>query len=362
MFSKRIFFIPLILTIASCSSNTNPETAQSEAKKYPIINLSKTDTILQLDYVADIQASKNVEIHARVEGLLDKVFVDEGQSVRKGQVLFKINDSELKIDLNRTIAAYNSAVADARVAQVEVERVAVLVEKNVVAKSELDLSKAKYAAFQAKTQQALAEKDAVQRRISYTTIVAPFDGIIDRIPLKQGSLITNGSLLTTLSDINSMYAYFNLSENEYYELLRNKETEKISEINLQLSDGSLFQHSGTLEAAESEINMSTGSIAYRVNFANPQRLLKHGSSGKILITKPMNNIFLIPQQAVYEIQDKNYIYTLEQGEVVKLKNINPTHRIANYYVVEEGLNGNEKIVSEGIQALRDGEKITPVTK
>ncbi len=360
MIKNAIFYVLAIAVIASSCQGNSQENPNTGKKEYPILTIHPQDTTLSIPYVANIQAGRNIEVRPRMDGLLDKIYIREGQYVRKGQLLFKINDHELKIALNKAIAAYKSAVADAKVAQLEVDRVQTLVSKEVITKPELELATAKYKALLAKADIAQADKNAVQQRISYTHITAPFDGIVDRIPLKEGSLITTSSLLTTISDISTVYAYFNISENEYFQTQHNgNHALPATAISLLLPDGTRYPYKGELEAAESEIDENTGNIAYKARFANPEKTLRHGASGKLLIIRPLQNVILLPQKTVFEIQDKNYVFILDKDNIARMKSIQVNQRLANYYVVTGGLHENDRIVYEGIQTIREGEKIIP---
>lgn len=352
------------LTSVLAACNTPKEkTEENEVKTLPVYIVATRDTVVDIPYVADIQANRNVEVHSRTEGLLERIYIKEGQHVHKGQLLFKINDSELQIELSKASAAYNSAKADAKVAQVEAERVQTLVDKNVITKTELDLARAKHNAAIAKAEVALSEKNAVSRRISYTSIHSPFTGVVDRIPLKEGSLVAPNSLLTTLSDIHSIYAYFNISENEYLQLAGNESHDyNLNSIKLVLPNGDSYPFPGKLSSAESEIDENTGNIAYKVQFDNPKGILRHGASGKILITRSFPKAIMIPQKAVFEIQDKNYVFLVNNEGVVKMTGVEVSQRIADNYLVLSGLKESDRIVLEGIQSIRDGQKIKAKNK
>ena len=350
-----IYILSAAVLLSSCGNDRSAKT-EDKATVYPVFHPRQKDTILNIPYVADIQAYKNVEVHARIEGVLEKIYIKEGQAVRKGQLLFKINDSELQIERTKADAAYKSALADARVAQVEVERVQTLVDKKIITKTELDLAKAKYRALMAKADVALADKSAVEKRISYTRIASPFDGVVDRIPLKEGSLLACSSLLTTISDIHSVSAYFNISENEFLKIRSHGDSQEVRSISLVLPDGSLYPHEGRLESAESEIDAS-GNIAYKAVFANPEQILRHGASGRLLLTRPMKQAMLMPQKAVFEIQDKNYVFVVDQKGTVHQRSIAVAQRVADYYLVKGGLQTSDKVVLEGIQSLREGQVI-----
>lgn len=350
--------MPGVLALTACNNDPKQHATAAEQKVYPALKVSKKDTLLNIAYVADIQAQKNVELRNRTEGILEKIFIKEGQYVSEGQLLFKISDSDLVIERSRVEAAYNSALADARVAEVEVARVQVLVEKKVITQTELDLAKARHHALLAKADVALAERNAVDKKISYTRITAPFSGVVDRIPLKEGSLLTSGSLLTTLSDTKYVYAYFNISEDEYFRIVRNGSSgPENTAIRLILPDGSAYPYPGTLTAAESEIDASTGNLAYKAVFANPEHLLRHGASGKILMERSVPKAILIPQKAVFEIQDKNYVFLLEENNIARMRSIDVNQRIAEYYIVNDGLNSGDRVIIEGIQLLKDGQPV-----
>lgn len=355
---KSILIAGAFMALLASCGNQNEKTKEDEVKTLPVYVVTARDTIVEVPYVADIQANRNVEVHSRTEGLLEKSYIKEGQHVNKGQLLFKINDSELQIELSKATAAYNSAKADAKVAQVEAERVQTLVDKKVITKTELDLARAKYNAALAKAEVALSEKNAVSKRISYTSIHSPFTGVVDRLPLKEGSLVGPNSLLTTLSDIHTIYAYFNISENEYLQLAGNTTHDyNLDAIKLVLPNGNSYPFPGKLSSAESEIDENTGNIAYKVQFENPQGILRHGASGKILITRSFPKAILIPQKAVFEIQDKNYVFLVNNEGVVKMTGVTTSQRIADNYLVLSGLKAGDRIVLEGIQSIRDGQKI-----
>lgn len=355
---KSILIAWALMPMLAACNNSKENTKENEVKTLPVYVVTSRDTVVDVPYVADIQANRNVEVHSRTEGLLEKIYIKEGQHVNKGQLLFKINDSELQIELSKATAAYNSAKADAKVAQVEAERVQTLVDKKVITKTELDLAQAKYNAALAKAEVALSEKNAVSRRISYTSIHSPFTGVVDRLPLKEGSLVAPNSLLTTLSDLHTIYAYFNISENEYLQLANDATHDyNLEAIKLVLPNGNAYPFPGKLSSAESEIDENTGNIAYKVQFENPQGILRHGASGKILITRSFPKAIMIPQKAVFEIQDKNYVFLVNHEGIVKMTGVAISQRIADNYLVLSGLKESDRIVLEGIQSIRDGQKI-----
>jgi membrane fusion protein (multidrug efflux system) len=356
-----LFMIVAATAIQACSNNTNKNKTEPLAE-VPVVKLKVRDTTLAFNYVADIHASQNVEIRARVQGFIDKIFVDEGQQVRKGQLLFKMNDKEYRITLSKAKANLASAQSAVQIAEVELERIKTLVEKKVISKSELDLGTARLKEAVAKVSEASSVIDDANQKLSYLSVTAPFDGVIDRIPFKTGSLVSEGALLTTLSNNKDMYAYFDISENEYLQFIRTGE-DRFTQNNattLILADGTTYPLKGKIQTHESTFSENTGSIAFRAMFPNPNSILKHGASGKVQLLSNLDKSLLVPQKSVFEIQDKNYVFVVGENNTVKMKSFVPKMRIAEYYVVDSGLNPGDNIVYEGVQNIRDGSKITPI--
>lgn len=362
---SNLFYVKVaLLTVlsAGCTEKEQKVDEAQEVQMLPVTEIMMKDTILHHSYIADIQAIQNVEIRARVQGFLEKVYVDEGQEVKKGQLLFKINDEEYKAELAAAKAKLKSAIAEAKAVELEVDRLRVLVEKNVISKTELDVALARLDAVNARIGAARSAESNAAVRLSYTSIRAPFDGIIDRIPLKAGSLIDHGTLLTTASDISAVYVYFNVSEGEYLEYVKakiNNAAKKNDVVRLILADGTAYPYKGTIETMEGEFKASTGSIAFRAQFPNPNKLLKHGATGKINLSNTLHNALMVPQKAVFEIQDKNYVFVVDANNQVSMRSFIPKTRFSYYYIVESGLKPGDRIVFEGIQNIRDGMHITP---
>lgn len=348
--------LPIILI--ACSENT---ATKSEIETVPVTQVVSIDTNLYTDYVAEIAAVQNVEIRAKVSGYLEKIYVDEGQYVREGQLLFKINEAGYREELNRTKALYRIAAAEARSAEIELTNVSQLHRKNVVASTELEIAKNKFASATAKVEEALANEEAAEHKLSYTNIRAPFNGFINRIPFKMGSLIDEGSLLTSISENNQVFAYFDVSEKEYLAYAENllKDSTGSKKVDLILADGKVHDHKGRIETMEGEIDGSTGNIAFRARFPNPDKILKHGASGKVRMTKRLINVLAIPQKATFEVQDKLYVYVVTQDNKLEIRNITASNRLSHIFIISKGLKDKERIVYEGIQNVNAGDKIQP---
>lgn len=351
----------LVLILTGCATKEEDKKITETIIEVPVIELQPTDTLLHNNYVADIQAERNVEIRARVQGFLEQIFVDEGRPVKKGQLLFKLSNKGFLNELNRARANVASARAAAKIAELEMERVKVLVDKKVIVKSELDLAKARLSDVEAKVAEALAAAADANNKLTYTSIRSPFNGVIDRIPLKIGSLVDDGALLTTISDNHEMYAYFNVSENEYlqYQKTSKGNLKENNSAALILSDGSAYPYQGRIETQEAQFSDNTGSIAFRAKFPNPKNILKHGASGKVQLVTDLQNKVLVPQKSVLEIQDKSFVFVVGSNNTVKMHSFAPEMRISEYYVVKSGLKPGDKIVYEGVQNMRDGAEIKP---
>lgn len=362
MIKRSLMALLSLSIIASCKNKEDLESESNQVvNEYPVIEVFTKDITSTLEYVADIHAVQNVEIRARVEGYLEAIMVDEGKTVTKGQALFQINQEEYQAELNRAKANLKSAEAETKSAEVELERVKLLVDKNVIAKTELDLAEAKLEIAKAKIEQAKADEIAASVKLANTNIRSPFNGIIDRIPYKIGSLINEGTLLTTISDIEFVNAYFKVSEVEYLKYFKNKENDSLlnSKVQLIMADGTIYPYNGKIETMETEFEIGTGALAVRAKFKNPDKILKHGSTGKVIINEVLKNSIIIPQKSTLEIQDKNYVFLVDNNNMLTMKSFKPSQRYGDFYIVSEGLKAGDKIVYEGIQSLKEGMVISP---
>lgn len=340
--NKSILQVSLAIAIIFTACTSKKE-EKSEDGKYTITSPLLMDTSFTKEYVAQIQSLQNIEIRAKVEGYLESINVDEGQHVNAGQVLFNIMPKEYQAELAK-------AKAEAKAAEIEWQNVKTLAEKNIVSNSEVALAQAKF--DEAKAAESLAEL-----HVSFTEIKAPFEGTIDRIRFKVGSLIDEGTLLTSLSNNKEVYAYFNVSEIEYLDYkARNKNNVKDS-ATLLLANNKAHAYKGAIETVESEFDNTTGNIAFRAKFPNPDLLLKHGETGKVQLKFDLKNVLVIPQKATYEIQDKDYVYSVDANNVLKSKNISIKQKLPNLYIIESGISVSDKILLEGIQNVKEDDTI-----
>ncbi|HQF47558.1 MAG TPA: efflux RND transporter periplasmic adaptor subunit [Flavobacterium alvei] len=340
---KRIIAFTGILAVLSLASCANKKEEKEEVTNFAVTNPVQIDTSFTKQYVAQIKSFRNIEIRAQEKGFLQNIYVDEGQFVKKGQLLFQIMPKVYEAELL-------GAQAEEKAAEIELQNAKTLADKNIVSKNE-------QAVAQAKLQQARAEVSLAKLHLSFTQIRAPFDGTIDRIPKKLGSLIDEGELLTSLSDNSQMYAYFNLSEPEYLDYETNIKNRAASNVGLLLANGNTFKDKGNVEVVESEFDNETGNIAFRARFPNSAKLLKHGETGKVLMEVPLHNVIVIPQKATYEIQDKKYVFVVNKNDVVSSKEITIKGEIPDLYMIDSGITATDKILLEGVQKVKDNDKI-----
>jgi RND family efflux transporter MFP subunit len=360
--TKTTFFTILsAVLLTACNQN---EKINQSIDTFPVTSVIKIDTSITTDYVSEIHAIQNVEIRARVDGYLEKIHIDEGAHVKEGQVLFTINNREYIEELAKAKALYKSTVAEVDAAELEVKNVVQLSEKKIVSTTEVAVAKNKLEAQKAKMEEALAHQAYVQIKLSNTEIKAPFNGIINRIPHKIGSLIEEGTLLTSISEYDEIYAYFDVSEKEYLNYVKTVKTDSVASriVSLILADGSEHIYLGKIETVDAIIDEKTGNIAFRAKFPNPEKLIKHGASGRVRLRKKYKNALVIPQKSTFEIQDKLYVYVIDTNNKIQLRNIEYKARLPHLFIVSNGLKEGEKILFEGIQNVKVDMVIKPEVK
>jgi membrane fusion protein, multidrug efflux system len=341
---NKIIWLVSMYAIVYTGCAAKAKEKKVEAGKFTVTSPLKVDTSITKEYVSQIQSVRNIEIRAQEKGYLQNINIDEGQYVHAGQVLFRIMPKLFEAEQLKAEAAMKEA-------ELEMLNTKTLAEKGIVSKTEEAIA-------QAKLDEAKAELSLARLHLSFTEIKAPFDGVVDRIPFKLGSLIDEGTLLTTLSDNKSMYVYFNVSESEYLDIKAASKANERNTVTLLLANGQQHKYKGTVETIEGQFDNETGNIAFRAKFPNPEMVLKHGETGKVQMTVPVSNALIIPQKATYEIQDKIYVYVLDQNNIVRSKNITVKNTLPDLYIVGSGLAENDRILLEGVQNIKEDEKIS----
>jgi membrane fusion protein (multidrug efflux system) len=347
-----------VLPLAGCklseaggSEQTHEESSAEEhgdlGRKIVVTTPVRRDVTSTQPYVCQIHSCKHIEIRALEGGYLQEIAVKEGQAVKKGELMFQIIPVLYQ-------ARLDTEIAEAQRIQIELTNAESLNRKGFVAAQEIALKKAELAKAQAKVQLARAE-------LNFASVKAPFDGIVDRQRNQLGSLIAEGDVLTTFSDNSLMWVYFNVPEKRYleYKAGLNKENGGADEleIKLKLANGDLFTENGTIGAIEADFNNMTGNIPFRADFQNPDRLLRNGQTGTILMLRKRKDVLVIPQRSVFEILDKRYVYVVGEDGVVHQRDITIDTEQDDIFVIKDGVKEGEKIILEGIRQVRDGDKI-----
>ncbi len=346
----------LILVLAGCGNEgeSQAQTANPQAKPFPVTEVPQRTLTGYTTYPVKIEGIINSEVRAKVSGYITDVLVDEGQEVKKGQLLFKLETQSL----NQDAAA---AKANVNAAQVEVDKLKPLVEKNIISNVQLETAKAKL-------QQAQSSYNSVAANIGYANIKSPVDGYVGSIRLREGALVspTSTQPLTTVSNISKVYAYFSMNETEYLDFLKEYEGEKVQdkinnmpEVELKLANGTTYSEKGKIETINSQVNENTGSISFRAVFDNPSRLLTNGNSGKIVIPKTYENVLIVPQESTFERQGKVLVYKVGANNKVTSSTLEIITRIDNLYVVKSGVKQGDTIVAKGLAKLRPDTEIKP---
>lgn len=326
-----------------CQSCETKKVEKEEETEFLVSTPLVKDTLITKEYVSQIRAVSHIEVRALERGYLQKIFVDEGQTIHKGQLMFQIKPAMYQAELRK-------AQAEAEFAQIEYRNTKNLADHKIVAANELAMAKAKL-------DKARAEVSMAQVHLGFTQIRAPFNGIMDHFQVRLGSLLDEGDLLTTLSDNSEMWVYFNVPEAEYLDYKSNQSGHNMSRVRLQMANNKLFPHAGVVKTIEADFNNETGNIAFRATFPNPDGLLRHGETGNVLMDIPISNALLIPQKATFEVLDKKYVYVVDKSGKLKSREITVAAELPHIYVVKDGLNQSDQILLEGLRLVKENEKI-----
>jgi membrane fusion protein (multidrug efflux system) len=375
---KHAFFkgsLLYILPIAAiflqygCGSSAAENNAMSfPTPQLPVVDVITSPVTTYREFTASLEGKVNVDIRPQVQGYLDKIFVDEGAYVTKGQPLFKINDRVYNEQLANAKSTILAAEANMLKTQIEVDRLTPLVDNKVIADVQLKTAKSEFEAAKATVEQAKAMAGNAEINVGYTLVTAPADGYIGRIPYKAGSLVGTGEALplTVLSDVSEMYAYFSMSEPDFIAFKNQFEGNTIEEklqhtppVELLLADNTVFGQKGKINIVEGQFDKTTGAISFRATFPNPGGTLRTGNTGKIRIPRLLNQALMVPQNATFEIQDKVFVFLLQDSNKVVSKPFTFSGKTTNYYMVDKGLKAGDKIVYAGLGNLKDGMVIVP---
>ncbi len=330
-----------LLCLPGCKQKKEEKEAES---KLLVTSPLKMDTSVVNQYVCQIHSIRHIELRAQERGYLEKIYVDEGQSVKEGQLLFQIMPKLYEAELQKS-------EAEVKFAEIEYQNTKSLTDRNVVSPNELAMAKAKL-------DKANAERALAKVHLHFTEIRAPFDGIIDRFRVRPGSLASEGDLLTTLSDNSKMWVYFNVPEAEYLDYKTELKSEDKMKVNLLMANHRPFEHPGVVETIEADFDNETGNIPFRATFPNPEGLLRHGETGNILVRVPLKNALIIPQKATFEVLDKKYVFVVGKDNRVRSREIAILADMEDLYAVKSGLAESDRILLEGLRKVKENDKIS----
>ncbi|EHO13650.1 efflux RND transporter periplasmic adaptor subunit [Myroides odoratimimus] len=370
-FSALIMFGTLI-GINSCNIGSSKTLDPKEnALALPIIKVDTTTAITIKDYIGNIEGKVNVEIRPQVEGILEKIFVDEGAFVKEGQPLFQIDPLPYQEVLNNMIATENVEKAKLKNAKLEIDRLKPLIDNEVIAQVQLETAKSNYDIAKASLAKATAAVNSAKISLDYTVIKAPVSGYIGRMPKRIGNLVSKGDKepLTVLSDVSEVYVYFGMSESDFlYFSKDNKKTDTASisnghylpDVSLILADGHEYPEKGKVDMINGQVNRTTGSISLRASFPNSKDVMRSGNTGTIKLKETNPRVILIPQEVTTSIQDKTFVYILDKEDKVKLQSIELNGVSGNNFIVSEGLQIGDRIIKTGFDKLTEGMYVKPL--
>ncbi|MFZ4861776.1 efflux RND transporter periplasmic adaptor subunit [Sphingobacterium sp. Mn56C] len=356
-FWTRMFVFTVLAITVACGSESNTDGGTAQALETDFVALEEGDAQTYVGYPARVEGTDNVEIKAQVSGYLQEVLVKEGQFVQKGQLLFKINPAIFEEQVNTNQAALKTALANQANALLEVEKIRPLVEGGVVSDLQLRTAQAAYDAASAQVAQARAAVGSSRLNADFTHIKAPVSGFIGRIPNRIGNLVTPADVvpLTNLSDITRINAYFAMNEAEFitYQRAGMDTTHVLNSVEFILADGSTYPITGTLENASGIMERNLGSMAMKAVFANPDKLIRAGATGKVRLNYTLHHVLTIPKTAVKDIQDMLFVFKLTDGGVVNMVPIRISGGNATQYFVSSGLRAGDKIAINRMDVLTE---------
>ncbi|MBY0516380.1 MAG: efflux RND transporter periplasmic adaptor subunit [Bacteriovoracaceae bacterium] len=329
-----------ILTLTACKE----EEHHKENTVFSVTKPWRQDVQINLEYVAQIKAIQHIEVRAFEKGYLQNIYVDEGQMVPKGTKMFQLMPMLMQ-------AEYDKAKAEFDVSTIEYNQTKRLAQQKVVSQNELALTKAKY-------EKSKAVLDLAKAHLDLTSINAPFDGIMDRFRVRLGSLVEEGELLTTLSDITKLWVYFNVSERDYLNYMNmKKDAGKGDAVKLRMANGQFFDQPGIIDTIEADFDSETGNVAFRATFENPKQILRHGETGNAILTQELKNVLVVPQKAVFDVLDKHFAYVIDpKGKVIQ-KELFIDYEVPHLFIIKSGLTEEDTILLEGLGKISTGMEI-----
>ena len=360
--SKFFVFAASALLLASCGGNGGGRPTFGD-NEYPVTTVGIQSASSQATYPASIKGVQDVQINPKVQGFITQINVKEGQTVSAGQVLFVLDNATYQAQVRQAQASVNTAQAACNTAKLSYENSQKLYENKVIGDFELQSATNSYESAKAQLAQAQAVLASAKETLSFCYVKSPASGVVGTLPLKVGALVNTASVLTTVSNNSSMEVYFSVTEKDALEMSKSGAgLSALPAVKLQLADGSVYNHDGKVTKMSGVIDQATGSVQMIAVFPNPEKLLKSGGSGTVLIPHDNSSAIVIPQSCVMEVQNKKFVYLLGKDNKVAYTEIQVApQNDGNNYVVTEGLKVGDKYVSNGVVKLSDGMQIVPIT-
>ena len=359
MKKKLLWIVAVAAMMVSCGGGGGrPNFGDNE---FPVVAAGTSQADMQTTFPAVIKGVQDVEIRPKATGFLTQINVKEGQTVSAGQLLFVIDNETYQAQVRQAQASVNTASAQLNTVRLTYENAKKLHENNVIGDFELQSAQNNYESAQAQLAQAKAALASAKEALSFCYVKSPASGVVGTLPFKKGALVSASNVLTTVSNISSMDVYFSMSEKDAM-LLSQNGLESLPPVKLQLTDGTIYENEGKVTKMSGVIDASTGSVQLIASFANPQKLLKSGGSGNIIIPHVNTSAIIIPQSCVSEVQNKKFVYLLGKDNKVVYTEIKvDPQNDGNNYIVTDGLKVGDKYVTNGITKLNDGMEIVPIT-
>lgn len=369
LFSTLILGV-LLLTLFSCSNKQQANGGmQGQVGEYLVQEVTPNNVTLYQDFPTTLQGEQTVEIRPRIAGYIEEILVDEGDHVKKGQTLFRLNANDIQAQVRSAEAQVKVAESQVSTARINVEKTEPLVEKDIISEFQLETVKTALQTAEAQLAQAKANLANARANLEYTIITSPTNGIIGTFPYRVGSLVSSSVShpLTTVSNTSTMWAYFSMNEIHFLQLTKDLEGSstkeklaKLPDVELVLADNSIYNFKGKIEVASGIVDQQTGAVNIRAAFPNPEGDLRSGGSGRVRLPENHKNVLLVPQKASYEIQGKHFVYVVNgENKIVNTPIEVLVGNLKENYVVTSGLKEGDKVVIEGIASLRDGMEIKP---
>jgi membrane fusion protein (multidrug efflux system) len=357
---KKLMTLAVIAaTMVSCGGGGGrPNFGDNE---YPVVTVGTSSADMQTTYPASIKGVQDVEIRPKAQGFLTQINVKEGQTVSAGQTLFVIDNETYQAQVRQAQATVNTAQQGVNTARLTYENSKQLHASRVIGDYELQTAQNTFESAKAQLAQAQAVLASAQEALSFCYVKSPAAGVVGTLPFKKGALVSGSNVLTTVANISSMDVYFSITEKEAMALSQ-QGLASMPAVKLQLADGSIYAQEGTVTRMSGVIDQATGSVQVIATFPNPDKKLKSGATGNLIIPRQNSNAILIPLSCVSEVQDKKFVYILGEGNKVKYTEIKvDPQNDGNNYIVTEGLKTGDKYVTNGITKLTDGMEIVPIT-